>query len=612
MDNLRIRGNIISIFIGCILMIYIMRLFGIQVVNKNYEGQANRNVIKNKIITPSRGTIFTRDTGVFVTNSPVFDLMVTPNELIIPDTAFLEQVLNITKEELIKSLKAAKKYSPVKESIIYRNIAPVTRYAMEEQMWNFYGLSFSEYNMRNYLFSVGANFLGYISEVDSQGIKAKPENLYQNGDLVGKAGIEKFYETELLGKKGKHVTLKDVHNREVGSYMDGKFDETEIPGKDALIGIDVRLQLLGEEMMQNKKGSIVAIEPATGEILAFVSSPGYDPALLTGGDLKKNWKSLQNDPNKPLYNRPLMATYPPGSIFKLAVALAALNDGVITPSTHYGCGGGFWRNRGKPRCHGHGPTGGLSGAIQYSCNSYFAAVYYDYLMNHPKYPDDIYGAYNSWYTYMSKLGLGKKLNIDLPFEKSGQIPTSEMYDNPKRWYGKNRWQANTIISNAIGQGEVLMTPLQMANLVATIANRGYYVEPHVVKAFRDDKRNWSPLKFNVINSGIAKENFSVVIDAMEAVVERGTAKRAFNPDITICGKTGTVQNPHGGDHSVFVCFAPKENPKIAIACIIENAGASGGSWAAPLTSVMIEKYLTDTIIKKKVEYQRIKSANFMH
>lgn len=612
MDNLRIRGNIISVFIGCIFMIYIVRLFGIQVVNKNYEGQANRNVIKNKIITPSRGTIFTRDTAVFVTNSPVFDLMVTPNELIIPDTAFLEQVLNLTKEELIKNLKAAKAYSPVKESIIYRNISPITRYTMEEQMWNFYGLSFSEYNMRNYLFPVGANFLGYISEVDSQGIKAKPENLYQNGDLVGKAGIEKFYETELLGKKGKHITLKDVHNREVGSYMDGKLDETEVPGKDALIGIDKRLQLLGEEMMQNKKGSIVAIEPSTGEILAFVSSPAYDPALLTGGEMKKNWKSLQNDPNKPLYNRPLMATYPPGSIFKLAMSLAALNDGVITPSTHYGCGGGFWRNRGKPRCHGHAPTGGLSGAIQYSCNSYFAAVYYDFLMNHPKYPGDIYGAYNSWYNYMMKLGLGKKLNIDLPFEKSGQIPTSEMYDNPKRWYGKNRWQANTIISNAIGQGEVLMTPLQMANLVAIIANRGYYVEPHIVKSFRDENRNWSPLKFNVVNSGIAKEHFSIVVEAMEAVVERGTAKRAFNPDISICGKTGTVQNPHGGDHSVFICFAPKDNPKIAIACIIENAGASGGSWAAPLTSVMIEKYLTDTIIKKKVEYQRIKSANFMH
>ncbi len=611
MDNLKIRGNIIAFVIGGVFFIYILRLFTIQVVNKEYEGQANRNVIKNKIITPSRGAIYTRDTAIFVTNSPVFDLMVTPNELIIPDTAFLMTELNMTKEELIAAVKIAKRYSPVKESIIYRNISPIKRYKMEEEMWNYYGLSFGEYNTRNYRYPVGANFLGYISEVDSQGIKAKPENRYQNGDLVGKAGIEKYYETELLGKKGVNVTLKDVHNREVGMYMDGKLNEQEIPGKDALLGVDRKLQELGEELMQNKRGSIVAIEPSTGEVLAFVSAPTYDPSLLSGSELKKNWKTLQNDPNKPLYNRPLMATYPPGSIFKLAMGLAALNDGVITASSHYGCGGGFWRNRGKPRCHGHGPTGGLSGAIQYSCNSYFAAVYYDFLMNHPKYPDDIYGAYHSWYNYMIKLGMGKKLNIDLPFEKSGQIPSAEMYDNPKRWYGKNRWQANTIISNAIGQGEVLMTPLQMANLVAIIANRGHYVEPHIVKSLKSTEQGWLPLKFKRVESGIARQHFEVVVEAMEDVVERGTARRAFNPDISICGKTGTVQNPHGGDHSVFICFAPKENPKIAIACIIENAGASGGSWAAPLSSVMIEQYLTDTIVKKKVEYQRIKSANFM-
>lgn len=611
MDNLRVRGNIISIFIGIIFSIFIIRLFFLQVVNAEYAGQADRNVIRTKIITPPRGTLFDRDTTIYVTNSPMFNLMVIPGELVIPDTSVMLQALDMTIEEFRLALKKARLHSKMKESGIAHNISPRTAVVLQEKMWNFEGLYFSEYYTRSYRFPIGANFLGYISEVDSNEIKAKKENLYQNGDLVGKAGIEKFYETELLGQKGKRMVLKDVHNREVGRYEDGKFDITEVAGADALLGIDIELQQLGEELMQNKKGSIVAIEPNTGEILAFISAPTYSPEELTGSELKKNWKKLQQDPNKPLFNRPLMATYPPGSIFKLAMSLAALNDGVITNDTRYGCGGGFRRNRGKPHCHPHAGPLALGGAIQYSCNSYFSEVYYNFLMNHPRYNNDIYGAYNSWYNYMVKLGVGQKLKIDLPYERQGQVPSAAMYDDPKRWYGHNRWVANTIISNAIGQGEVLMTPLQMANLVAIIANRGYYIQPHVVKALKGTDNKWKPLVYNRVESGIARQHFEHVIDAMEGVVRGGTAKRALLKDISICGKTGTVQNPHGGDHSVFVAFAPRENPKIAIGIIIENAGASGGSWAAPLSSVMIEKYLNDTILQKKVEYERIKNAKFL-
>lgn len=612
MDNLQARGGIISIFISIVLITYMIRLFTIQVFNAEYEGKANQNVIKTKIITPPRGALYDRDTTLYVTNDALFDLTVTPGELNIPDTNVLLKGLDMTKEDLIKALKHAKKYSDVRESSIARNISPSTSITMREQMWDFGGFDFYRYNTRKYIYPVGANFLGYISEVDSNQMKAKPENMYILGDLVGKAGIEKSYETEMLGKKGKHVILKDVHGREVGSYRDGAQDVEEVPGNDLLMSIDLDLQRLGEEMMQNKRGSVVAIEPSTGEVLAFISSPTYDPNMLTGSELKKNWSVLQQDPNKPLFNRPIMATYPPGSIFKLAMALAALNDGVIAPQTHYGCGGGFRRNKGKPRCHGHPGFSGLSGAIQYSCNSYFAAVYYDYLMNHPKY-ENIYDAYHSWYNYMVKLGIGQKLKVDLPFERSGQIPSAEMYDDEKRWYGHNRWVANTIISNAIGQGEVLMTPMQMANLVAIIANRGYYIQPHLVKAMRKREANnkWHPITFPRVESGIAKQHYDVVIAAMEDVVRSGTARRATLKDIIVCGKTGTVQNPHGGDHAVFIAFAPRENPKIAIATIIENAGASGGSWAAPLVGAMIEKYLTDTIIEKKVEFQRVKSANFM-
>jgi penicillin-binding protein 2 len=333
--------------------------------------------------------------------------------------------------------------------------------------------------------------------------------------------------------------------------------------------------------------------------------------MLTGRELRRNWHELRTDTLNPLYNRPLMATYPPGSIFKLAIALAALEEGVIAESTFYGCGGGFKRNKGKPGCRMHPSPLSLKNGIKYSCNSYFAATYMDFLQSR-KFAD-IYEAYNVWYDHMASLGIGQILNVDIPYEKSGLLPSADMYDNEKRWYGKNRWKASTIISNAIGQGEILMTPVQMANLVAIIANRGYFHDPHFVKAIRsqDAEGKWLSKDFPIHRTRIDAQHYSLVTDAMEMVVSEGTARRAFISNVEVCGKTGTVQNPHGEDHATFIGFAPKHNPRIAIAVIIENAGG-GGRWAAPTASVMIEKYINGSIQEKQMEYERILEADFIH
>ncbi|MEO1448982.1 MAG: penicillin-binding transpeptidase domain-containing protein, partial [Bacteroidota bacterium] len=379
-----------------------------------------------------------------------------------------------------------------------------------------------------------------------------------------------------------------------------------VKGQDMLLSIDTDLQAYGELMMQHKKGSIVAIEPSTGEILSFVSAPSYDPEALTGRELIKNWRALRNDTLNPLYNRPLMARYPPGSIFKLPVALAALQEGIIHSHTYYSCGGGFGRNKGKPGCRFHVTPLKLDNALKYSCNSYFAATYMDYL-HAPKF-GSVYEGYNSWASYMAKMGIGQKLGVDIPYEVSGLLPSVQRYD---KWYGEGRWQATTIISNSIGQGELLMTPLQMAHMVAIIANRGVAVQPHFVRAVRPpNERDWIKLPPRSERIPIDQVHFETVADAMENVVATGTARRAFISDIVVCGKTGSVQNPHGDSHATFVAFAPKDDPKIAVAVVVENAGG-GGTWAAPMAALMIEKYLRREIVEKKYEETRLKNARFI-
>ena len=609
-DSFKIRGNIILTFMGLVFIIFIGRLFFIQVINDEYRKRANRYVIKRKAIVPPRGNIYDRKGHIYVSNSPIFDIKITPRELNIKDTNLLVQALGMEIPEINQRIEDAKKFSSWKESTFAQYIEPEIYGQLEEKLWEFEGISFSATTKRDYKHQVGANILGYISEVSAAEVEASPGE-YMSGDLIGKAGIEKRYDSILRGKQGVKMVEKDVHNREIGSYKGGDLDQPAIKGKDIILGIDTKLQAYGELLMQNKTGSIVAIEPQSGEILAFVSAPTYEPHSLTGKELQTNWRILSNDPLKPLYNRPLQAAYPPGSIFKVAVALAALNEGIITPETRFRCGGGFWRNKGKPGCRMHPHPLDLEGALRYSCNSYFSAIYMDYL-HHNKYRN-IYEGYQSWHDYMADMGVGKRLSIDLPYESKALLPTTARYD---KYYGENSWGATNIISNAIGQGEILMTPLQMANMAALVANRGYYIEPHIVSGSRgEDDQTWVSFRHEKVSSKIARTHYNMVADAMEQVVSNGTAGRARIDGVSVCGKTGTSQNPHGDSHAVFMAFAPKEKPRIAIAVILENAGG-GGTWAAPTASLMIEKYLIlEGYIKReapnKYKEARVLNANFI-
>lgn len=611
MDNLYRRGIITMIGMGFVLLIFVIRLFFIQIISPEYRGKADRNVIKRKLLTAPRGNIYDRNNKIYVSNNPVFEMHITPMHLEIPDTNLLLENLGMTREHLEESITKAEKYSKYKESSIAQHIEPHTYGILQENTWNFAGISFHNSTKRYYHDSVGASFLGYISEVDSTEIKAGKLRgyTYKIGDLIGKSGIERSYDPILRGERGEKIVLKDVHNREVGSYLDGKFDKKVVKGADIMLGIDLELQKYGEKLMQNKKGSIVAIEPGSGEVLAFISAPSYNPNKLSGKDGKKNWGELVRDTLDPLFIRPIQAAYPPGSIFKVAMALAALNEKIIDPTTFYSCGGGFSRNRGKPGCRLHASPLNLHNAIRLSCNSFFAATYVDFL--HSKKYENIYESYAIWRKYLLAMGLGQTLNVDIPYEKAGLIPSTDFYDNEKRWYGKNRWNAMTVISNSIGQGEIQMTPLQMANLVTLIANRGEYIKPHFVRAEKEENElYWQRFNFEIVKVPIERKYFEVVVDAMEKVVAAGTARRAFLGDVAVCGKTGTVQNPHGKNHAVFIGFAPKEQPKIAIAVVIENSGG-GGTWAAPTAGLMMEKYLKGEIVNKKYEEYRILNANFI-
>jgi len=610
MDTHKSRGYIILSVLVLFCSILIIRLFDIQILSEKYRGMADRRTKSYKIIVPPRGNIYNRYEEIYVKNSPLFDLRIIPSELNIPDTTFLYDYLDLTPNEVKQKIQHAYRQGRYGEYILAQYIEPSIYSRLQELTWNYGGISFTMSSKRQYIYEVGANYMGYIGEVDSVDILSAEPGTYRIGDMIGKSGIERSYDTLLRGKPGIQIILKDRLGREVGRFADGQLDESAQRGKDIMLGIDTELQAFGEEIMKNKRGSIVAIQPITGEILTFVSSPTYNPSDLTGQDFRKNWRKLLKGSDNPLLNRPIMGRYPPGSIFKLPLALAALNEGVISPETVYSCGGGFWRNKGKPGCRLHPHPLSLKNAIKYSCNSYFAATYVDFL-NHKQY-DDLYNGFDKWYDYMYSMGIGHRLQIDLPYERGGNLPSTDMYDDAKRWYGKNRWNALTIISNSIGQGELEMTPLQMANLAAIIANKGFYRRPHLAIATRGEKdSNWVPIPYEKISNPIKEAYYTVVTDAMEQVVMNGTAYRAYiDREISVCGKTGTVENPHGEDHSVFIGFAPKENPIIAIAVIIENAGG-GGSWAAPAAGLMIEKYIRKDVVKKQYEYFRLTNANFI-
>lgn len=581
------RYYVILMLLGCLVLVYIAHIFNIQVLNKSYKQKADQNALRYITEHPARGLIYDRNDSLLVYNDAAYDLMVVPNELRPFDTVELCKVLDITKEQVEKKIEKAIKYSKILPSLFEQQISKEDYGFLQEKMYEFPGFFVQNRTLRSYPNAIAAHILGYVSEVGEEDMENDP--YYKMGDYIGKSGIEKAYESVLRGQKGKRVVLVDVHNREMGSYDNGAEDEVAVPGTSIWCTLDMQLQRYGEELMANKRGSIVAIEPKTGEILCIISSPSYDPGLLVGKARPKNYYDLLQDPTKPLFNRALMASYPPGSTFKLANGLIGLQEGIINANTSYACsGGGYHIGSHVVHCHN---CGGLNiySAIQRSCNTYFCRLYYNILSNRRKYKT-VQEAYNAWLDYMNSMGFAQKYETDLPYELKGSIPSSDYFD--RKYNG--HWNGNTVVSMGIGQGEAAVTPLQMANMLAVIANRGYYIKPHVVKAIgsKDNKNTEFDEK---IYSKIESRHFETVLQGMRQVVLAGTGRGAKIDGIEVAGKTGTAQNPHGRDHSVFALIAPVNDPQIVIFCLVENAGF-GATVACPIASLMAEYY-----IKRKVE-----------
>lgn len=588
------------LFVG---LIFIVRLFYIQVIVDKYILSSNNNVLRYVTQYPARGLIYDRFGKLLVYNEAAYDLMVTPHQVKNTDTFELCRLLEIDKQEFIDRIRKARIYSLYRPSIFEAQVSRETYGYLEEKMFRFPGFFVQPRTLRKYTYPIAAHSLGYISEVNPDIISKSP--YYKSGDYIGISGIEKSYEEILRGKKGMKIRVVDVFNRDKGAFQDGKYDTSAYAGTDLYASLDGELQAYGELLMTNKIGSIVAIEPSTGEILCIVSSPSYDPNLLVGRIRRKNYTKLSEDSVfDPLFNRALMAMYPPGSTFKLVDALIGQQEGVLNEKTMYSCPGGFSLGNGKMvACHSHFSPLDLKLGIQLSCNTYFCKVFKS-IIDKPGFSSTRQG-YENWRNHVMSFGFGRKFGIDIPGELNGNIPSANYYD---KYHGINRWHALTIISLAIGQGEIGITPLQLANLAALIANRGYYFIPHIIKA--------TSIKDNLIQGFLQRKTtdidpkyFDIVVEAMHGVVEAGTARNAKMDSIAICGKTGTAQNPHGKNHSIFIAFAPMDNPKIAIAVIVENAGF-GATWAAPIASLMIEKYLTREVKRKEVEQEMI-NANLI-
>ena len=602
MENYEDRKYIIGGFIILIAFIYIIKLLFLQVFDKEYKNSAENNSQRHVTEYPARGLIYDRNGKLLVYNEAAYDLMYIHKQASAFDTLEFISLLDISKEELIKSLKKAKRYSTYKPSIIVKQLSNITYAKLQEKMYKFKGFYVQARTIRKYPDGIAGHVLGYTGEVNKS--ITDTSSYYKSGDYIGISGIERSYEKELRGTKGNKIFLVDVHNRIQGIYANGKFNQEAIPGTNLYSGLDAKLQAYGEILMQNKIGSIVAIEPSTGEILAFISAPTYDPNLLVGRKRAKNYPILVRDSLKPLFNRAIAAKYAPGSTFKLVQALIGLQDGLITENTGFVC------NKSLIGCHNHPNATGVQMAVKMSCNPYFYQVYrriIEQKVDKSIYKDCRFGI-EYWRKYCLSFGLGKRLDIDIPGIKSGRIPGTKYYD---KLYGENRWAYTYFASNSIGQGEVEVVPMQMANLACIIANEGYYYTPHVIKGIGEQNKPRDKYSF-YHRTLIDKKWFSVIKAGMFDVVNTpgGTARRAKIPNINVCGKTGTVENSHGEDHSGFIAFAPLENPKIAIAVYVENSGF-GGTWAAPIASLMMELYLTDSISNKRKE-QRILDADFIH
>lgn len=600
------RKLIIGGFFVLVVFIYICRLFYIQIIDDRYKLDAQNNALRRITEYPVRGYIFDRNGKLLVYNEPSYDLMIIPRETKGCDTASLCDVLQISKKEYLRRFRKACQApnSPRKESIFEKQMSARTYAALQEKLYRFKGFFVQKRTVRKYPRPIAGHLLGYVGEVSKE--KAEKDPYYREGDYIGITGIEKSYEEELRGRKGTLIAITNVHNKTVGRYMDGKYDTAAIGGKPLYCSIDMDLQEYGEKLLKNKKGAVVAIEPSTGEILCLISSPGYDPNLLVGGkERSKNFTRLYYDSiDMPLFNRALTAMYPPGSIFKLIDALIAQDDGLIKRSTSYPCARGYPPMGGKPKCHPHGPVD-LVGSVAQSCNSYYSYVFRE-IVDQKKYPKFVDG-YNHWREKVMSFGPGTRLGSDLPFDKPGNVPSVDYYN---KVFGKNAWRSNTIVSLGIGQAELTLVPLQMANVVAAIANRGFYYTPHCIKGIGTNKQLHTRFKLKHFVGVQNPECYQNVIDGMQMCLEAGTGYASRVKDIVICGKTGTAQNPHGKDHAVFLAFAPRDEPKIAIACIIENAGF-GGVWSAPIVTLMIEKYLKGKTDRPELE-TRMLEADLIH
>ena len=588
-------------------LVFVFKLISLQLINSSYKLLSDNNAVVEKLIFPERGYIYDRNQKLMVSNQPVYDLMLIPENLKVFDTLELCQMIGIEKNELEVKLKQAKRFSVKLPSIIVSQVSKKDHASIQEKIWKFKGFYLQKKSIRKYQDPIAANLLGYVSEVSKKDLKKN--QYYTLGELIGRQGVEEFYERQLRGVKGKKFFQKDRFNRIIGSYEYGKYDEESKGAKNLTLSIDSELQKYGELLMQNKRGGIVSIEPKTGEVLTLISAPSYDPNLLLGRERSENYRKLALDTlAKPLFDRGLQAQYPPGSPFKTLNALIALQEKVITPNTTYLCNHGHRYARGMfMECHcAYGSQNNLIKGIYKSCNTYFANTYRKII---DKAGESTAGGMDIWNKHVKSFGLGNFLGYDLPTGKKGFIPDASYYDF---WYKNGRWRSATVISNAIGQGEILTTPIQMANFTAAIANRGYFYTPHFVKSISGDLL---PKNYSKNTTSIDSIHFETVIEGMHKVVEIGTARIAKIPGIAVCGKTGTVENfvkidgvkTQLTDHSMFIAFAPKDDPKIAIAVFVEN-GYWGGRWAAPIASLMIEKYLNKEIKRKWLETRMIEGT----
>ncbi len=583
------RRYVFAVAIILVGLVFIIRLFQLQVLDKSYEQYALSNAQSVRVIYPARGLIHDRNGEILVYNKAAYDIMVTPRQLEQFDTTQLCRLLDITRESLKERLASARSYSYRVPSVFMKQVSYENAALFQEKLFQYRGFYVQTRTLREYARPVASHALGYVGEVD-QGILDE-DAYYQLGDYIGVSGVEKAYESYLRGEKGKNVFLKDVHNQTIESYQGGRLDETVEVGNNLTITLDSDLQEYGEILMSPYVGSVVALEPSTGEVLALISAPTYTPDLLVGRNLGTQFGRMASDTLNPLFNRALMAQYPPGSTFKTLMALIGLQEGVITVDTEHNCFYGFYVGNIHTGCHLHDSPLNLIESVQNSCNSYYIHVLKSVLQD-VKY-NNTATAYDNWRNHLISMGFTQPLGIELTNELNGNIPEPNYYD---RIYGEDHWNYLTIRSLAIGQGELLITPIQMANMTATIANRGYYITPHLIKQIEgtnEIEARFTEKQFTTIDTA----HYRPIVDGMDLVINGGpgsTARNAKIPGITVCGKTGTAQNPHGNDHSIFIAFAPKEDPKIAIAVYVENQGF-GTTYAAPIASLMIEKYLTGEV-----------------